>query len=78
MSAEKHYRCIKEFYVPLCDDDGCAVESGEMVSVEVGETFYRSDVTWMNDVRLEGIENPCTWLEVSEEAFKEYFEEVSK
>jgi len=69
----KRYRCIKEFHVPLCDDDGCAVESGEMVSVDVGETFYRSDVTWMNDVRLE---HDCTWVEISEETFRECFEEV--
>lgn len=78
MSVEKHYRCIKEFSVPLCDDDGCAVESGEMMPVEVGETFYRSDGTWMNDVRLEGVENHYTWLEVSEETFRECFEEVSE
>ena len=78
MSAEKHYRCIKEFSVPLCDDDGYAVESGEMMPVEVGETFYRSTVTWMNDVRLEGVENHYMWLEVSEETFRECFEEVSE
>ena len=78
MNAEKHYRCIKEFSVPLCDEDGYAVESGEMVPVEVGETFYRSTVTWMNDVRLEGVENHYAWLEISEETFKECFEEVSE
>ena len=78
MSAEKHYRCIKEFSVPLCDEDGYAVESGEMVPVEVGETFYRSGGTWMNDVRLEGVENHYAWLEISEETFKECFEEVSE
>lgn len=71
--SEKHYRCIKKFYLPLCDDDGMEVESGEMVSVDVGETFYRSDVTWMNDVRLE---NGYTWVEISEETFSEFFEEV--
>lgn len=78
MSAEKHYRCIKEFSVPLCDYDGYAVESGEMVPVEVGETFYRSGGTWMNDVRLEGVENHYAWLEISKETFKECFEEVSE
>ena len=78
MSVEKHYRCIKEFSVPLCDDDGCAVESGEMMTVEVGETFYRSDVTWMNDVRLEGVGDTYGWLEVSEETFREHFEEESE
>ena len=78
MIAEKHYRCIKEFSVPLCDDDGCAVESGEMVSVEVGETFYRSAVTWMNDVRLEGVGDTYGWLEISEEAFRKHFKEVDE
>lgn len=78
MSAEKRYRCIKEFNVPLCDEDGCAIESGEMMPVEVDETFYRSTVTWMNDVRLEGVGNTYGWLEVSEETFKEYFEEVGE
>ena len=78
MNAEKHYRCIKEFSVPLCDEDGYAVESGETTPVEVGETFYRSTVTWMNDVRLEGVENHYAWLEISEETFKECFEEVSE
>jgi hypothetical protein len=78
MSAEKHYRCIKEFSVPLCDEDGRAIESGEMIPVEVGETFYRSTVTWMNDVRLEGVGNTYWWLEISEETFKECFEEVSE
>ena len=78
MNAEKHYRCIKEFSVPLCDEDGYAVESGEMTPVEVGETFYRSTVTWMNDVRLEDVDNRYGWLEISEETFKECFEEVSE
>ena len=78
MAEEKRYRCIKEFSVPLCDEDGCAVESGEMVPVEVGETFYRSTVTWMCDVRLECVDNHYAWLEISEETFKECFEEVSE
>jgi hypothetical protein len=78
MSAEKHYRCIKEFSVPLCDDDGCAVESVEMMPVEVGETFCRSDVAWMNGVRLEGVGDTYGWLEVSEEAFREHFEEEAE
>lgn len=73
--SEKRYRCIKEFYVPLCDNDGCEVEGGEMVSVDVGETFYRSDVTWMNDVRLE---HDNTWVEISEETFNGHFVEVNE
>lgn len=73
--SEKRYRCIKEFYVPLCDDDGCGVEGGEMASVDVGETFYRSDVTWMNDVRLE---HDNTWVEISEETFNGHFVEVNE
>jgi len=76
MSVEKRYRCVKEFSVPLCDDDGCAVESGEMAPVEVGETFYRSGCTWMNDVRLECVGDTYGWLEISEETFKGHFEEV--
>ena len=78
MMAEKRYRCIKEFYVPLCDDDGCEVDGGEMVPVEIGEMFRRSDVTWINDVRLEGVENTYTWLEISEETFGKCFEEVAE
>ena len=78
MSAEKRYRCIKEFSVPLCDEDGFIVAIGEMMPVEVGETFYRSDVTWMSDVRLEGVGNTYEWLEISEETFREHFEEESE
>ena len=75
--SEKLYRCVKEFYVPLCDDDGLEDESGEMMPVEVGEMFYRSDVTWMNDVRLEGCGKPFYgWVEISNEKFAEHFEEV--
>ena len=73
--SEKHYRCIKKFYVPLCDNDGYELESGEMVSVDVGETFYRSDTAWMSDVRLE---NDCSWVEISEERFSECFEVVEE
>ena len=73
--SETQYRCIKKFYVPLCDDDGYEVESGEMASVDVGETFYRSNITWMNDVRLE---NKYTWVEISEETFNEHFEVVQE
>ena len=72
---EKHYRCVKEFYVPLCDDDGYEVESGEMVPVEVGETFYRHPIPWMSDIRLEGVDN-YSWLEITREQFDECFEEV--
>lgn len=73
--SEKHYRCIKKFYLPLCDDDGIEVESGEMVSVDVGETFYRSDVTWMSDVRLE---SGSMWVEINEETFSECFEVIDE
>lgn len=73
MSAEKHYRCIKEFSVPLCDDDGLPAESGEMMPIEVGETFCRSMVTCMNDVRLEGVGDTYGWLEISEETFRKHF-----
>ena len=76
MSKERNYRCIRQFYVPLCDEDGIQVESGEMVPVEVGETFCRSQVTWMNDVHLDGVGNHYTWLEIDEDTFNEYFEEV--
>lgn len=73
---DTRYRCIREFSVPLCDEDGYAVESGEMVPVEVGETFYRSGGTWMNDVRLVGAENHYCWLEIDSRTFKENFEVV--
>ena len=75
MTKEKHYRCVNEFYVPLCDDDGCEVEGGEMVPVEVGETFYRHPVTSISDVHLEGVDNHL-WLEITKEHFEECFEEV--
>ena len=46
-----------------------------MASVDVGETFYRSDTTWMNDVRLE---HDYTWVEISKETFNEHFEVVDE
>lgn len=55
--------------------DGCEVESGEMASVDVGETFYRSDITWMSDVRLE---HDYTWVEIDKETFNEHFEVVDE
>ena len=75
-ATEKHYRCIKPFNLPKCDDDGIESEDGELLPVEVGDTFYRSEVSWMNDVRLEGVGRTWYWLEISEQTFAEYFEEV--
>lgn len=73
---EKYYRCVKEFYVPLSDPDGFVDESGEMVSVKVGETFYQHPVAFMSDVRLDGIDNNL-WLEINKNDFDECFEEVA-
>jgi len=73
---DTRYRCIGEFSVPLCDSDGYPVESGEMVPVEVGETFYRSGGTWMNDVRLECVGDTYGWLEIDSRTFEENFEVV--
>lgn len=77
MTKEKRYRCVKEFYVHLCDDDGCEDESGEIVPVKVGETFYLHPVAFVNDVRLVGIDNNHSWLEMVQEDFEECFEEVT-
>lgn len=76
MTKEKRYRCVKEFYVHLCDDDGFEDESGEMVPVEVGETFYLRPAAFMSDVHLESVDNNHSWLEITKEHFDEYFEEV--
>ncbi|MBQ1449685.1 MAG: hypothetical protein IIZ12_01945 [Eggerthellaceae bacterium] len=77
-ATEKHYRCIKSFELPKCDDDGMESEDGELLPVEVGDTFYRSEVSWMNDVRLEGVDRTWYWLEISEQTFTEHFEEVTR
>lgn len=74
--AEKRYRCIKGFWLPKCDDDGCESEDAEMLEVGVGDEFYRSEVTWMSGVRLEGVGKTWYWLEIDEKTFCDHFEEV--
>lgn len=77
-ATEKIYRCIKSFKLPKCDDDGIESEDGELLSVEVGDTFYLSEVSWMNDVRLEGVGRTWYWLEIDERTFAEHFEEMTQ
>ena len=71
------YKCIKWFSVYVSDYDGGLTD--DLVNIEIG-TEWEVDksefrmIGNLDDVRLEGEDG--TWLEITKEHLKEYFERV--
>ena len=76
MDKPRKYRCVKEFYVNLCDDDGAMIDNAPLITIPVG---------WEYEVRTPGLNSDvwCIsrehgWLDLDMRTFKECFEEVSE
>lgn len=73
----KQYKCIKSFCVDKYDDDGFMIENDPMV-IEEGNIYEldESGHTMIGgEVHLDAIDNG-SWLEITKEHLKEYFDEV--
>lgn len=73
----KQYKCIKSFCVDKYDDDGFMIENDPMV-IEEGNIYEldESGHTMIGgEVHLDDIDNG-SWLEITKEHLKEYFDEV--
>ena len=73
----KQYKCIKSFCVDKYDDDGFMIENDSMV-IEEGNIYEldESGHTMIGgEVHLDAIDNG-SWLEITKEHLKEYFDEV--
>lgn len=70
------YKCIKEIYLPKCDDDGVEILN-EYGLVPVGSIWERDDrVNFIGgDVHLDSLNDDSDfgWLEMSFEKLMEYF-----
>ena len=70
----KKYRCIKEFALDVIGIDG--FKTGDYVIIPVGSIWkLNNDVNYIggeNHLQSEGL----TWIEITNEELKEYFEEV--
>ena len=78
----KKWKCTKSFSVSVCDEDGDIIEdeNGDIIEdneqqVQLGSEWVwnKDDVPSLGEIRLETISE---WLEVSEETFKNCFEEL--
>lgn len=73
----KRYRCIKSFCVDNYDADGFLIENSSTV-IEEGKIYEldESGHTMIGgEVHLDAIDNG-SWLEITKEHLKEYFDEV--
>lgn len=73
----KRYKCIKSFCVDNYDEDGFLIENSSTV-IEEGKIYelYESGHTMIGgEVHLDAIDNG-SWLEITKEHLKEYFDEV--
>lgn len=73
----KRYVCAASFAVPLCDDDGFAIENRHSV-VESGTVWEITSSDMIGgEIHLEEIGRPWHWLEISKEHFERYFQEAT-
>lgn len=71
----KTYRCIKEFSIPILDDQSEELEVLEYFEVNEGSTWeYKGDYAIVGDIRLYDIDDKG-WIEVSKKELQENFEE---
>lgn len=73
----KRYKCIKSFCVDNYDADGFLIENSSTV-IEEGKIYEldESGHTMIGgEVHLDAIDNG-SWLEITKEHLKEYFDEV--
>lgn len=75
MSKIRRYRCIEEFFVNACDDDGYPIENAPMITVPVGGVYEVSTPGLESDYYLI---SDSGWLDINKETFEECFEEVSE
>ena len=71
----RKYRCVEEFFVNACDDDGCLIENAPMITVPVGGVYEVSTPGLESDYYLI---SDSGWLDIDKETFEECFEEVSE
>ena len=73
------YKCIEEFHLAKCDEDGFTVLEDEYLSVEEGSIWHipeDKDFRLIGgDIRLENDEE--VWIEISEETLAENFEKIN-
>ena len=74
MDKPRKYRCVKEFCVNLCDDDGCLIDNAPPITIPVGWEYE----VWTPGLNLDVW---CTskeygWLDLDMGTFNECFEEV--
>lgn len=73
----KRYKCKKSFCVDNYDADGFLIENTATI-IEIGKVYEldESGSTIIGgEVHLDSIDD-CSWLEITNEHLKEYFEEV--
>lgn len=74
----KRYKCIKSFCVDNYDADGFLIENSSTV-IEEGKIYELDESGYMmiggsDHVHLDSVDG--SWLEITKEHLKEYFDEV--
>lgn len=75
----KRYKCIKSFCVDNYDADGFLIENSSTV-IEEGKIYELDESGYMmiggsDHVHLDAVDDG-SWLEITKEHLKEYFDEV--
>lgn len=72
----KQYRCLKTFYIDILDDEGFPTE--KKMCVKKDSIWYEAPSPILGgDIRLES-DNDASFLEISEEYLKCYFEYIDE
>lgn len=76
----KQYKCKKSFCVDKYDDDGFLIENSSVV-IDKGKIYELDDGNHIiigGEIHLDSVEDEDgSWLEITKEHLKEYFEEVN-
>lgn len=67
------YVCLESFSVPLCDDDGFAVDNQRSI-IEAGTIWEITDNDIIGgEIHMEEVGRPWHWLEITKERFERCF-----
>lgn len=72
------YKCIKEFYVPLYDEDDCPTD--KYITINKGSIYeYTQGYVGESDIRmyLEDGDDDCGYLDITYQHLQEYFVRIA-
>ena len=73
------YKCIKEFVLEKCDNNGFTIDGSYGVIEEETIWDFPEDKNYRfigGEIRLESHENEFDWIEITKDTLNEHFKEI--